>query len=61
MSMSKKIRIALIVAIVVLGGIQMVEHFSGSKVDVFVSTAQAKVGRPVSPVSVAGVARRSSR
>jgi hypothetical protein len=27
----------------------------------FVSTAQARVGRPLTPVSVAGVARRSAR
>ncbi len=61
MSMSKKIAIAIIVGVVMLGGMQIVEQFTNSKVDVFVSTAQAKVGRPVTPVSVAGVARRTSR
>jgi hypothetical protein len=61
MSMSKKITIALIVGIVVLGGVHFVEQFSNSKVDIFVSTAEAKVGRPLTPVSVAGVSRRTSR
>jgi hypothetical protein len=61
MSMSKKIAIAIIVGVVMLGAMQIVEQLTNSKVDVFVSTAQAKVGRPVTPVSVAGVARRTSR
>lgn len=61
MSMSKKIAVAIIVGAVMLGGFHFAEQFSNSKVDIFVSTAQAKVGRPVTPVSVAGVARRTSR
>jgi hypothetical protein len=61
MSTPKKVVIAIIVGVVILSGIHFVEQFSNSKVDVFVSTAQAKVGRPVTPVSVAGVARRTSR
>jgi hypothetical protein len=61
MSMSIKIRIALIVGILVLGGIYFTEQLTNTKVDIFVSTAQAKVGRPLTPVSVAGVARRTSR
>jgi hypothetical protein len=61
MSMSIKIRIALIVGVVVFGGIYVTEQVTNTEVDIFVSTAQARVGRPVSPVSVAGVARRTSR
>jgi hypothetical protein len=61
MSMSIKIRIALIVGILVLGGIYFTEQLTNTKVDIFVSTAHAKVGRPLTPVSVAGVARRTSR
>jgi hypothetical protein len=61
MSMSKKVVIAIIVGIVMLGGIHVMEQFSNSEVDIFTSTAHARVGRPVTPVSVAGVARRTSR
>ena len=65
MSLSKKIGIASFIVIVVLGGL----HFGGrrsasviEKVDsFFVPTAEAVVGRPLTPVSVAGVARRTSR
>jgi hypothetical protein len=61
MSISKKMGIAIIVGVVALGGIYITEQVTNTKVDIFVSTAQAKVGRPVTPVSVAGVARRTSR
>jgi len=52
MNLSKKILIAVFIVIVLV---------SISLVDSFVSTAEAKVGRPLTPVSVAGVARRTSR
>lgn len=61
MSFSKKIGIAIIIGIVVLGGVYFGERRSGSKANIFISTAEAKVGRPLTPVSVAGVARRTSR
>jgi len=37
------------------------ERFEIPGVHSFVSTAEAVVGRPATPVSVAGVARRSAR
>jgi hypothetical protein len=61
MSLSKKIRIAIIIGIVVLGGLYIGERLSIDMADSFVSTAEARVGRPLTPVSVAGVARRTSR
>ena len=61
MSLTKKTGIAIFIVVVVLGSLQIVERLSNSKVDIFVSSAQAKVGRPLTPVSVAGVARRTSR
>ena len=60
MSMSKNLWALLIAAIFGLG----VFYFGGlsiSNVPGFISTAEAVVGRPVTPVSVAGVARRSAR
>ena len=62
MSVSRKIGIVFVTAIVGLGGLQLAERLSGSSsVPSFVSTADARVGRPLTPVSVAGVARRSVR
>ena len=62
MNVSKKIGIVIVAGIVGLGGFHLTERLSiSSLVPSFVSTAEAKVGRPLTPVSVAGVARRTSR
>jgi hypothetical protein len=62
MSVSKKIGIVIVTGVVGLGGLQLAERLTAtSLVPSFVSTAEAKVGRPLTPVSVAGVARRTSR
>ncbi len=61
MSVSKKIGIAIFAGIVGLGGLHLGERLSISGVDSFVSTAEARVGRPLTPVSVAGVGRRTVR
>ena len=61
MSPSRTIRFLLLVGLVALGTLELggrppvpVSHGPGSVV-------RADVGRPLSPVSVSGVARRSSR
>ncbi len=61
MSVSKKIGIVIFAGIVGLCGLGLGERLSIPGVRSFVSTAEAKVGRPLTPVSVAGVARRTSR
>ena len=62
MTILKKTGIALIAGIVGLGGLALGERLSiSSGVSSFISSAQARVGRPLSPVSVAGVARRTGR
>ncbi len=62
MSVSKKIGIVIVTGIVGLGGLHLAERLSvSSLVPSFVVTAEARVGRPLTPVSVAGVARRSAR
>ena len=62
MTILKKTGIALVAGIVGLSGLALSERLSiTSGVPSFVSTAQARVGRPLSPVSVAGVARRTGR
>ncbi len=61
MSVSKKIGIGILGGIVVLGGLHLGEKLSIPGVPSFISTAEARVGRPLTPVSVAGVARRTTR
>ncbi len=62
MSLSKKTGIVIIAGIVGLGWLHLGERLSiSSGVSNFISSAQARVGRPVPPVSVAGVARRTGR
>ena len=62
MTASKQFGIVILTAIIGLCGLQLGERLSISGAHSFVfSTAEARVGRPLTPVSVAGVARRSSR
>ena len=61
MSVSKKIGIVIFTGIVGLWGLELGERLSIPGVHSFVSTAEAIIGRPLSPVSIAGVARRTVR
>ena len=62
MSVSKKIGIVIVTGIVGLGGLHLGERLSiSSGVPSFVPTAEARKGRPLTPVSVAGVGRRTAR
>ena len=58
MTMSKIFCFTLLAGLIWLGGLEFEEWFSTPDV---VPTAEAVVGRPLTPVSVAGVARRTSR
>jgi hypothetical protein len=59
-SMSKK-RIVLAAAALVFGVLVSVQWPQGSGISLSVDSAQARVGRPLTPVSAAGVARRTTR
>jgi len=61
MTVSKQISIFLFACAVGLIGLELGEQLSIPGVRSFVSTAEAIVGRPLTPVSVAGVARRTAR
>jgi hypothetical protein len=61
MTMSKQIGIFLVAASVSLFALELGEVLSIPGIQSFVSTAEARVGRPLTPVSVAGVARRTTR
>jgi hypothetical protein len=59
--MYKYIRVLIVAAVFGVLYLAVGERFAAPKLFGFVSTAEAVVGRPVTPVSVAGVARRSAR
>ena len=61
--MTKLKRFGLSLSILMLGllAMEVGERFSVPGITGYVSTAKAIVGRPLTPVSVAGVARRSAR
>ena len=59
--MSKQIGFFLLVAIILAFGLELGEQFAVPGVPSFISTAQAIVGRPLTPMSYAGVARRTAR
>ena len=61
MIMTKRIGVGLLVIIIYGICLELGERFEIPGVHRFVSTAEAVVGRPLTPVSVAGVARRSAR
>ena len=61
MSMSKRLGVFLIAGIIAVCGAELGEQFSVPGVHSLIPSAEARVGRPLTPVSVAGVARRTTR
>lgn len=63
MTLLKRFGFLLLGGMLVLGGLELGKQLGIPVVrDIsFISSAEAKVGRPITPVSVAGVARRTSR
>jgi hypothetical protein len=61
MTASTKLTVLLVAGLVLVGGLELGERLSMPGVHGFVGTAEAVVGRPMTPVSVAGVARRTTR
>jgi hypothetical protein len=61
MTISKKLRIVLLTGVVGFIGLQAADRLATPGSFSIVSTADARVGRPLTPVSVAGVARRTVR
>ena len=61
MSMTKRFAAFLVAGVLVILGAELGERLSIPGVHSLIPTAEAIVGRPLTPVSVAGVARRSVR
>ncbi len=61
MTVLKRFGFVLLAVIIWLGGIELGERLTTPGAHSVVSTAEAIVGRPLTPVSVGGVARRTAR
>jgi hypothetical protein len=57
----KKAGFSLLAGLIGLGGLDLAGRLPIPAVSSLVSTAEARVGRPLTPVSVAGTARRTAR
>ncbi len=61
MNASRKLKIVLLTGIIGLFGLEAGSELKIASVPSLVATAEARIGRPLTPVSVAGVARRTVR
>ncbi len=61
MSISRFLGAIAVMGIIIAGGWALNTGAPITGVGGFVSSAEARVGRPLTPVSVAGVARRTTR
>ncbi len=61
MKLSKRLGLMLVVGIMVIAGAELGERLSVPGVHSATPAAEARVGRPLTPVSIAGVARRTVR
>ena len=59
--MLKRISVSILAIIIWVFCLEIGERFEIPGVHSFVSTAEAIIGRPLTPMSYAGVARRTSR
>ena len=61
MNASRKLRALLLIGMITLGLMALGDRLSIPGIHGLVTSMKAEVGRPMTPVSVAGVARRTSR
>jgi hypothetical protein len=61
MTMTKRLGAYGLIAILGLCTLAFGERFSGRPMNAIFSPAEARIGRPLTPMSVAGVARRTAR
>jgi branched-subunit amino acid transport protein len=61
MKVSQKVKILFVAATVLVAGTAIGDRLSIPRIAGLFTVAQARIGRPLTPVSVAGVARRTVR
>lgn len=59
--MTRKLSILMLAALLAVGGLELGARLGLPGLHGFASRAEARVGRPLTPVSVAGVGRRTVR
>jgi hypothetical protein len=61
MTKSRKLKLGLLAAVIGVLGLEAANDLTGMSSFGLIPPAEARVGRPLTPVSVAGVARRTTR
>jgi hypothetical protein len=61
MIFARRVAALLLALLLVVAGLEVSALFGTPGVSGYIAPAEARVGRPVTPVSVAGVARRTVR
>ncbi len=61
MTKSRKLKIVLLAAVIADAGSESANVLTSTDAFSIITPAEARVGRPLTPVSVAGVARRTTR
>jgi hypothetical protein len=61
MSLLKRLCAVLITGLIVVGGAELAARHEVPGAQSLIPAADARIGRPLTPISVAGVARRSVR
>ena len=61
MTVLNRMAVPFVAGVIILAGLDLGQRLSVPDVPSFVAAAEARVGRPLTPVSVAGVARRTAR
>jgi hypothetical protein len=61
MKLPRSLKIVLLAGLVTVMGSELASQLAGTDSFSIITPAEARVGRPLTPVSVAGVARRTTR
>jgi hypothetical protein len=61
MTLFRRLKIHIIAAAIALSGLAVAEQFAIPVTSRIITPAEARIGRPLTPYSVAGVARRTVR
>ncbi len=61
MTLSRKLKMVLLATVIGIVGLEASNGLTGMSSFSIIPPAEARVGRPLTPVSVAGVARRTAR
>jgi len=61
MTLSRRLKVAFAVGVIAVLGAELANTLTATDTFSLIAPAEARVGRPLTPVSVAGVARRTTR